>query len=155
MKSKSLGAKGNGKDARLIKLKLASVIVEARIEARIWMLYTQTSDFESLASIPASSPMNGSLCTKHIIQGGIKMSAIVDARGLSCPQPVLLTINEIKKVKKGEIIILVDTDTSKENVSRAATSQGWTLKGVEPEGTGYRISISKDLSESYMNKVPV
>jgi TusA-related sulfurtransferase len=72
------------------------------------------------------------------------MSTIVDARGFSCPQPVLLTINEIKKMTKGEIVILVDTDTSKENVSRAATSQGWNLKGVEPDGTGYRITISKD-----------
>ncbi|HOE16802.1 MAG TPA: sulfurtransferase TusA family protein [Syntrophorhabdaceae bacterium] len=72
------------------------------------------------------------------------MSTIVDAKGLSCPQPVLMTMNEIKKVKKGEIVILVDTDTSKENVSRAAMAQGWTVKGVEPEGTGYRISIAKD-----------
>jgi tRNA 2-thiouridine synthesizing protein A len=72
------------------------------------------------------------------------MSTIVDARGLSCPQPVLLTLNEIKKISKGEIIILVDTDTSKENVSRAATTQGWQVKSVEPEGIGYRIGISKD-----------
>lgn len=72
------------------------------------------------------------------------MSKIVDARGLSCPQPVLLTLNEIKKTEKGEIVILVDTDTSKENVSRAATSKGWNLRNVEPDGTGYRISISKD-----------
>ncbi len=71
------------------------------------------------------------------------MSNIVDARGLSCPQPVLLTIEKIKKVKKGEIAVLVDTDTSKENVSRAATSQGWKVKGVKPEGTGYRIMILK------------
>jgi TusA-related sulfurtransferase len=72
------------------------------------------------------------------------MSTTVDARGLSCPQPVILTMNEIKKVKKGEIVVLVDTDTSKENVSRAATSQGWTLKGVDPEGIGYRITLSKE-----------
>ena len=72
------------------------------------------------------------------------MSKIVDARGLSCPQPVLLALNEIKKMNKGEIVVLVDTDTSKENVSRAATSQGWNLKSVEAEGTGYRISISKE-----------
>ncbi len=52
------------------------------------------------------------------------MSTIVEARGLSCPQPVLMTLNEIKKVNKGEIVIMVDTDTSKENVSRAAQSQG-------------------------------
>jgi len=72
------------------------------------------------------------------------MSTIVDARGLSCPQPVLLTLNEIKKVKKGEIIVIVDTDTSKENVSRAATSQGWQVKSVESEGIGYRITVSKE-----------
>ena len=72
------------------------------------------------------------------------MSKIVDARGLSCPQPVLLALNEMKKAEKGEIVILVDTDTSRENVSRAATSQGWNLKKVESEGIGYRINISKD-----------
>jgi TusA-related sulfurtransferase len=74
----------------------------------------------------------------------MKMSKIVDARGLSCPQPVLLTLNEMKKTEQGEIVVLVDTDTSKENVSRAATSKGWNLRNVELEGTGYRISISKD-----------
>jgi len=72
------------------------------------------------------------------------MSSIVDARGLSCPQPVLMTMDEIKKVGKGEIVILVDTDTSKENVSRAATSQGWEVKSVDSEGTGYRITVVKD-----------
>ncbi|NWF94187.1 MAG: sulfurtransferase TusA family protein [Syntrophaceae bacterium] len=72
------------------------------------------------------------------------MSNIVDARGLSCPQPVLLTLNEMKKINKGEIVILVDTDTSKENVSRAATTQGWNVKSVEPEGIGYRITVSKE-----------
>ena len=72
------------------------------------------------------------------------MSKIVDARGLSCPQPVLLALNEIKKMNKGEIVILVDTDTSKENVSRAAASHGWNLRNVEPDGAGYRITISKD-----------
>jgi tRNA 2-thiouridine synthesizing protein A len=71
------------------------------------------------------------------------MSDIVDARGLSCPQPVLITIEKIKKVKKGEITVLVDTDTSKENVSRAATSQGWKVKGVKPEGRGYQLKIVK------------
>jgi len=71
------------------------------------------------------------------------MSRTVDARGFSCPQPVLMTLEEIKKVDKGEIVILVDTDTSKENVSRAAKSQGWDLKQVQQEGEGYRITISK------------
>jgi len=72
------------------------------------------------------------------------MTTTVDARGFSCPQPVLMTLDEIKKADKGEILILVDTDTSKENVSRAATSQGWQLKDVLEEGGGYRITISKE-----------
>jgi len=72
------------------------------------------------------------------------MSTTVDARGFSCPQPVLMTLDEIKKVNKGEIEVLVDTDTSRENVSRAAKSQGWQVMGIKGEGEGYRISIHKD-----------
>ena len=72
------------------------------------------------------------------------MNTTVDARGLSCPQPVLMTMDEIKKAKQGEIVVLVDTDTSKENVSRAASSKEWQVKDVQEEGEGYKITISKN-----------
>lgn len=72
------------------------------------------------------------------------MGSIVDARGLSCPQPVLMTLNEIKYVNRGEIVIMVDTDTSMENVSRAAKTQGWQVTDTQPDGDGYRITIRKD-----------
>jgi len=72
------------------------------------------------------------------------MSTKVDARGLSCPQPVLMTIDEIKAGATSEIEILVDTETSKENVSRAATSQGWEVTNVSEEGDEYTIAIRKD-----------
>jgi tRNA 2-thiouridine synthesizing protein A len=72
------------------------------------------------------------------------MNTTVDARGLSCPQPVLMTLDEIKRMDKGEIVIVVDTDTSKENVSRAAASQGWQVKDVLEEGGGYRVTVSKE-----------
>ena len=72
------------------------------------------------------------------------MSNIVDARGLSCPQPVLMTLEEITTVKRGRLTILVDTDTSRENVTRAIKTQGWEITEVQPEGKGYRITISKD-----------
>ena len=71
------------------------------------------------------------------------MAATVDARGLSCPQPVIMTLDEIKKGSDREIIVLVDTDTSKENVTRAAESQGCRINAVSPEGQGYRITITK------------
>ena len=71
------------------------------------------------------------------------MSIIVDAGGLSCPQPVLMTLDKIKEIKKGEIIVKVDTDTSKENVSRAAKSQGWEVADVQENEGGYQLTLKK------------
>ncbi len=71
------------------------------------------------------------------------MSEIVDARGLSCPQPVLDTLNRIAAMGKGTLEVLVDTEASKENVSRAARAKGWTLEAVAEDGGEYRLTISK------------
>lgn len=71
------------------------------------------------------------------------MDKVVDARGLSCPQPVILTLDTIKNLDKGEIEILVDTDTAKENVTRAVKSKGWQVKGINEEGDAYRITALK------------
>ncbi len=71
------------------------------------------------------------------------MATTVDARGLSCPQPVLLTLDEIEADKAGEIIVLVDNDASKENVARAAGSKGWTVADIRKDGGVYRITIRK------------
>lgn len=71
------------------------------------------------------------------------MATTVNARGLSCPQPVIMTLAEIKNGKENEIVVLVDTATSKENVTRAATSQGCQVTDVSPEGEGYRIMIKR------------
>jgi len=71
------------------------------------------------------------------------MSGTLDARGLSCPQPVMMTLQEIKNSGTSEIQILVDTDTSKENVSRAAASQGWEVTRIQDTDNGYRICIRK------------
>jgi tRNA 2-thiouridine synthesizing protein A len=72
------------------------------------------------------------------------MNTTVDAGGLSCPQPVLMTLNKIKEIQKGEIIVKVDTDTSKENVSRAAQSQGWDVADIKKDGEGYQLTIKKE-----------
>ncbi|MEG6506094.1 sulfurtransferase TusA family protein [Nitratidesulfovibrio sp. 1201_IL3209] len=72
------------------------------------------------------------------------MSEIIDARGLSCPQPVLVTLNRIATVEKGTLEILVDTEASRENVCRAAQAKGWSLDSVDAvDGGEYRITISK------------
>jgi tRNA 2-thiouridine synthesizing protein A len=71
------------------------------------------------------------------------MGRLVDARGFSCPQPVIMTMNKMKELGSGQIEILVDTDTSKENVSRAATSKGWRVAEIRSEGSDYRLTITK------------
>ncbi|MDD2207245.1 MAG: sulfurtransferase TusA family protein [Aminobacterium sp.] len=69
-------------------------------------------------------------------------SVCVDARGLSCPQPVLETRKAIKDHPSGKIEILVDTVTSRENVSRFARSQKWNVTAEEFEG-GYKVILTK------------
>lgn len=71
------------------------------------------------------------------------MATTVDARGLSCPQPVLLTMNMIKELRSGELDILVDNEASRENVIRAASSQGWRVLKLETQGEEFIISIKK------------
>ena len=72
------------------------------------------------------------------------MKNIIDARGLSCPQPVILVTAKMKEMASGEFTILVDTDTAKENVSRAARSNHWVVGSIEPDGDGYRNIVKKD-----------
>lgn len=69
------------------------------------------------------------------------MTETIDARGLSCPQPVLMTMEKIKQLKEGELIILVDTQASRENVSRAAESHGWQIQEIKEQGDEYHLYI--------------
>jgi TusA-related sulfurtransferase len=68
---------------------------------------------------------------------------IVDARGLSCPHPIMLVSTALKKLNKGEVEVLVDSGTSRDNVSRLAMNSGWTVTIDEkPEGN-FRIVLKK------------
>ncbi|MGB9617060.1 MAG: sulfurtransferase TusA family protein [Desulfomonilaceae bacterium] len=67
----------------------------------------------------------------------------VDARGLSCPQPVLLTLNKLKAMGSGEVEVLVDNETSKENVTRAASAQGWSVTQIREDDDTFIVSIAK------------
>ena len=71
------------------------------------------------------------------------MTTTIDARGLSCPQPVLMTVDAIKQTTEKEMLVLVDTEASKENVSRAVVSQGWRVSDITTEGDVYRLTIHK------------
>ena len=68
---------------------------------------------------------------------------IIDARGLSCPQPALLTRQAIQKTGKGTIEVLVDTTTALENVTRLAKNAGWSVNVENQPHENYRIVIKK------------
>jgi tRNA 2-thiouridine synthesizing protein A len=68
----------------------------------------------------------------------------VDARGLSCPQPVLMSLQAIQSSDgKEDICVIVDNQASVENVSRAATAKGWTVADVDQSSDAYRMTLHK------------
>ena len=67
----------------------------------------------------------------------------VDARGLSCPEPVLQTRRALEQCTKGSVEVLVDTVTSRENVARYARSQGWDVAMAEELPGGYRLILTR------------
>jgi tRNA 2-thiouridine synthesizing protein A len=71
------------------------------------------------------------------------MAEIIDARGLSCPQPVILTNKKMKDLGRGIFEILVDTETSKENISRLAQQSGWHIEAKQ-EDEDIRLVLKKD-----------
>ncbi len=67
----------------------------------------------------------------------------VDARGLSCPEPVLRTRQALATLPAGaDLEVLVETVTSRENVLRTARSLGCDVK-VEETEDGFRLMIHK------------
>jgi selenium metabolism protein YedF len=69
---------------------------------------------------------------------------LVDARGLSCPQPVLETKKVLEDQLSNDFIILVDNYTAKENVSRFARNQGWAVEVSEKGDHEFSINIKGD-----------
>lgn len=70
------------------------------------------------------------------------MEKIVDARGLSCPEPVFLTKQMMSEVGTGTFKVLVDNQTACLNVTRICKSSGWEAQ-VEVAGEDFSITVSK------------
>lgn len=70
------------------------------------------------------------------------MSTFVDARGLSCPQPLMQTRKALQEASGNEVIVLVDTMTQVDNCSRAAEAVGWQVTWVEKDDA-FELTIRK------------
>ncbi|HEY94724.1 MAG TPA: SirA family protein [Dehalococcoidia bacterium] len=64
----------------------------------------------------------------------------IDVRGYSCPIPVVNTKKAIKENPGKELIVLVESAVSRENVTRLAQSEGYTAQ-VEETDDGYKLVL--------------
>ena len=70
-------------------------------------------------------------------------SVEIDARGLTCPQPVVLTKNALAELESGVVMVYVDNETARDNVKRMAVNEGCAVI-VEEEGSyGFKLNITK------------
>jgi TusA-related sulfurtransferase len=59
---------------------------------------------------------------------------MIDARGQSCPIPVVMVQNAVKKNHPDELQVQVDSMVCVENISRYAASQGYAVAVAEDRG---------------------
>lgn len=74
------------------------------------------------------------------------MTDNIDARGLSCPQPMILTRNALKKAGCGEVVVCLDSMTQVQNCSRAAEQLGWQTNYEEKNET-FVLTLTKRSGE--------
>lgn len=67
---------------------------------------------------------------------------MVDARGYSCPMPVVMVQKAVKDSAPEELEVLVDNQCSLENVTRFAQNQGYTVTWKE-EDEDFRLTLKK------------
>lgn len=65
----------------------------------------------------------------------------VDARGLSCPQPVLLTKKAMEQ-SSDSYSVIVDNETAMQNVQRFMSNKGYNVK-IESIESDYVLKASK------------
>jgi TusA-related sulfurtransferase len=65
----------------------------------------------------------------------------IDTRGMSCPQPVLMTKRALDKNPEG-LEIIVDNNTAKGNVERFLKTFGYTIRITE-DGEDFILEASR------------
>lgn len=69
------------------------------------------------------------------------MAKEIDARGLDCPQPVILTKKALET--ENEVVVYVDNDIAVENVKRLGTNLGFAVTVEQPEAKTFRLNLTR------------
>ena len=68
---------------------------------------------------------------------------MIDARGLSCPIPVVMVQKEVKAASPDELQVMVDARVCVENITRYARLQHYSVT-VEESGGEYTMTLKKE-----------
>lgn len=71
----------------------------------------------------------------------MKNIIVVDARNLSCPQPVILARKAIED--HDQVTVIVDNDTALENVKRMATKLGCSIKTAKKKDGTWELYLTR------------
>ena len=67
---------------------------------------------------------------------------MIDARGLSCPMPVVMVQNEVKKSSPDEVKVLDDSKVCVENITRFANTKKYDVEVTEKDGE-FELALKK------------
>lgn len=67
---------------------------------------------------------------------------MIDARGMSCPLPVVMVQKEVKKNAPKKIEVQVDAMVCVENITRYAENAGYTVR-TDKKGDEFLLTLTK------------
>ncbi len=75
------------------------------------------------------------------------MGKLIDARGLSCPAPVLLVKDTLERENLQELTVLVDDEACRENVTRFLGSQNFSVTDTR-QGNKIQLDARRDANST-------
>jgi len=74
------------------------------------------------------------------------MAKIIDAKGLACPQPVLLTKKALEQ--EDTVTVIVDNEPAVENIKRLGTTLGCAMHTDKKDDGTFQIHLSREAGKS-------
>lgn len=69
---------------------------------------------------------------------------MVDARGYSCPIPVVMTQKALDRSQANHLEVLVDNQAAVQNITRFATARGYRVSVASQEEEDFLLTLDKD-----------
>lgn len=68
---------------------------------------------------------------------------MIDARGLSCPMPVVMVQKAVQADSPATLEVLLDNPCSVENVTRFASNSGYAVAVTPADDDEFRLTLTK------------